>query len=294
MSIFFITIFSIISLIFILHFVGLPISRNIRKKRPVYKDRLFTLGKRFSVYSTSDKSLMLVKHRLSSWDYEDYYDTKPKSNMEVFTKDITVVIGGFSFCFKYSHKPFIENSEGKMMCYGLYSVDGEKWWGDIWWGHKIYQNPFRRNKFVGCWIYDFDKQELVNREKFKHYDYPLLVEQQNVMYVDKSGDTYPVGIIKWWVEERQWVMPFLKWLHIEKLFKPLTCVDLSFDTNTELGVKRGSWKGGVMGSSINLNREPELFESYMHVTRHNKELTPTLKKIFLERINSFMTTERRY
>ncbi|MCM1217985.1 MAG: hypothetical protein NC548_26160 [Lachnospiraceae bacterium] len=283
-----ITLFYFIIFIFVLHFVGLPLSKWLRtKSKKKYENNILN-SKRFRLYATSDKSLMLCyTHDTSYW--RDDEDAK-------YAKSIGLTFGGFNFSFYWSKDFLPDDKYDNDICkfYGFHTINNEKFWNCFWWGNKLYDNPFKNTYFLGCWLFDPNTCNLINQKGMEYKDYPLIHVSSNTSYTCKDGDKHDVNKITWWIEERIWIAPILHWLHIDYLF-PSVKVSLSFDSNTELGVKRGSWKGGVMGSDINLTNEPDLYNTYMNITRKgHAHLITKFKHDISQRIKYFLTQEKRY
>ena len=303
------TLITCVIVIFLIHFVGLYISKKIFEKRAEKQDfnntKLFK-GNRLFVYLTSDKSLMVSKHHYGELWMDDY-DTN-------YSRDICLTIGGFYFIWKYGSEdkayvnPDKYGDDDVTKYYGLYSTDSNIWWDSIWWGKHLYNNPFYMNKFLGCWLFDFNKAILVNAktvDKFsKEYDetipYPYIVEMEHVQYINKNNETQIVPYIAWTIEDRRWTAPILNLFGLGKFFYHQS-VDLTFDIQGRgenfggLGIEHDTYKGGVYGASIRLSDYPELLNMYNNITRRNRmDLVSQFKHEIFNLIENFMTNMKKY
>lgn len=277
------TILAIVSVIPILHFIALPITTYFRKKKGNYHRLIRT--KRCELSLTASKSLMVDfthEHKMN-------FDESP------FAKSIMITFGGLHFTYRYGHDFITDNinDDCKTRYYGFYSVDGEYFWNCIWWNH-LYENPYRPSNFLGCWYIDLNTGERINRKDCETTPIPY-VDITCPTYTDKNGDTYKVNKIDWCLVERRWSIPILEWLGLGKLYN-LMRLYLEFDTDTELGVKRGSWKGGVMGSDIRLDMEKsEIVDCYKQYLR-TKKIADLIKvsNLCKERIYKFMNYDKLY
>lgn len=288
------TIFSFIVGILIIHFIGLKISSVVRKK---WGTGLFR-NDMFNISADGQKDLMVVMNHYNKLWCEDF-DFK-------FTHAIDFIIGGFSFTFRYGHDYYEADPDGdndySSKYYGLYSVDGEYFWREFCWGIKRWDNPFKATKFLGCWVYDVYNYKMTPLNKLREYSddydpnikFPYLFVVKDTTYTDKAGETYPVEEIRWWLEERRWTTLFMSKIGLGRFFQ-LKRVDLAFESKTELGVKRDSWKGGVIGGDIWLNQYPELYKTYNLITEKDyRNLTNKFRLTLRELTNNFMSKDRKY
>lgn len=290
----------LIVFIFAFHFICLEI--NIRIRRNNIKKNLKTWSwesknRKFRIARICNHDLMITKTQYSFYDVDD--------DKRDYAKSISLEIGGFYISFKYS-KDFLMDihysDDSKSSHYGFYSIDGERFWRAIWIGDKLYYNIFTPEKFLGCWIYDIENNKLIDNELLDKYsdkynpniEFPYITILKNCEYTDKDQETYQVDEIRWWLEERRWTLPILYWLGLSKLYTKKV-IALSFDSDTELGIERGSWKGGVMGSCIKLNTdsERELYEDYIF-TRKYFGYKPLFHHKLKTRIADFMETDQLY
>ena len=241
------TILGIIMFIFIFHFISLPIVKRVRKHRNYIKDVLYK-SPRFTITMSGSHDLMITRHQYSKMWIEDYTDTK-------HSHDIMFWIGGLTFTFYYK-KDFLEgNVDDRMRAYGLYSVDGESFWNLFWWGNHTYSNPFKPNRIISKTVYDFDNLTPVNKKDIDSTDQmPCFQILTDKPFIDKDGVRQNVHEIKFWLEEMRWTLPILHWLHLDGIYQK-SYLFMDFESDTELGVGRHDWKGGVVGGSINITRD---------------------------------------
>ena len=299
------TIISFLALPFILHIIGWWISSAIKKKDKGWGKHF---GKHIEVSVTSDPSLMLSKYRYYKWYYEE-----EMIDSDMYSHNITLNIGGFRWRIKYGHNPidkeddyygdFCESSN-----YGFYSIDGEKFWRDIWWGNKIYNNPFTTTKFLGCQVLDVDNGKLIEKNKLMSYEksydpslkFPYVYEKKNCIYINKNCEKQVVPIIQFYYEMRSWTCPILYWLKLSWLYQ-LKRVELSFEISQDgsetfngIGVIKNDWKGGVYGSSVCINDYPDLYKMFILVSQGYMNNVSRFKNMTKEFIRSFMLYKRKY
>lgn len=287
-----------IAFMFAFHFLMLPISAEYRRrlKRKYYTDKFFDNG-RWSVYLTNEKSLLMSFNHYSKEGTEFLYDDSQ------FARCFHIVIGGLSIFFRYGHKflPYEPGKDDSTWYLGFYSVDGEKFWSNIWVGHRIYDNPFRHCKFQGCWIYDLDsnswipKDELDERTQYDHTQYPVALKLEKAEYVTKAGEHQTIDEIVFWIERRTWSSPIVKFLGLAKIWNK-TLIDVEFDIvkGEGIGKNRGEWKGGVYQSACIRSFEDEDFEIWMNrVEKHPHEVS-RFKRFLEYRITQWLETSRKY
>ena len=293
-------ILGIIISIFILHFVGLYISDIIRKK---YRSKFgYKIGNRITIDVTCEKSLMVSTYHNTTYDYDD--DTNE------FAHDITLTIGGFYIRFRYGKDFYVPEhyiEEGKVRYYGLYSIDSEKFWRSIWWGKHLYDNPFACVKFVGCRYMNMDTGKWVNRDTIEDcYNIKppyVVLEEKDTTYINKNNVEQYVPLITWHLEKMVWCVPFLKWIGLSKLYQRKK-YDLEFSisqngSKTFNGIGcdgyegSNSWKGGVYGASIQLNKYPEILHN-MKYANSNIQYLNKFKLNLLDLIDYFMKEEKKY
>ena len=298
------TIFSCIVSIFIIHFVGLGISSAIRKKN---KGWGIKLGKHVEVSITSEPSLIVHYYHYYKWYIEEEsYDNK------MFAKNLNIIIGGFSINIRYGHEGVADSDESygdfcNSKSWGLYSIDGEKFWRDFWWGKKIYDNPFAPTKFLGGWILDVANGELINRkflDKFEkeynpNFKFPYVYEKENDIYVNKNCEKQIVPFIHFWYEMRAWTLPILYWLKLSWLYQ-MKRVDLDFNIESigtpfnGIGANADSdWKGGVYGTGIKIDSS-EMLNMFNSIANGNMYSVSRFNSCTNGIIYDFMRLQHKY
>lgn len=299
-------ILSIIIGIFIIHFIGLWVSSKIYHKKRGWG---FKLGNRFELHVTSEKSLMIDFTRYYKW-----YVDEESIDTNMYSHNIHLTIGGFKFIWKYGNNPIDKpddyyNDFCDTKYYGLYSVDGEIFWNDIWWGNHLYNNPFACNKFLGCYVLDIDNGKLINKNILIDYNkeynpnikFPYVYEKENDTYVNKNGIKQHVPEIKFYYEKRSWCPPILYYLKLSWLYIK-NRVDLEFECSNNgdktfdgIGVKaNNSWKGGVYGSSIQINKYPELYNMFNKISVGQLNELSRFKYMTNNLIKDFMLYQKKY
>ena len=286
-------ILGIILFPFIFHFVSLMITIPIKRKRNNWKDVLFRT-KRFEGHLTFDKSMMLSHHHYSEMYFEDYSDG-------VYTKEICLTIGGLYLVYKYGFEfAYVKNDDSKSKYFGFYSVDGEWIWRTFWSKH-LHDNPLLPQKHIGTYDFDMDTNRMIDSNVFRSYskqynpdmERPYVSILKDTIYVNKMGELQNMNEIKFWITEMRYTLPLLHALHLDKLYQK-TYVHLNFDSDTGLGVESGSWKGGVLGSAMNLTLHyPELLKLYKKY-RRGKCTKEQFQLGLNKRISDFMTTDKEY
>lgn len=282
------TILTIIALIFVFHFIGIHINKSFG----------FKIGKHITIQRTFDKSLMVSTYHATSYEYDE-----PEKE---YAKNISLTIGRFWIQFKYGHNFIIPThyiEEGKMKNYGLYCIDDETFWRSFWWGTHLYDNPFAPSYFLGCWYMNMDNGKWVNRNDIEDYynlKSPYIVlEEKNVTYVNKNGTEQNVPLITWHIEKRSWCPAILKRIGLSKLYQK-THIDLEFVISQNgdkqfngIGVIYNDFKGGVYGSSIQLNNYPTVLHNMKYIHKNVYYLN-VFKHNLLELIEYFMKQEKKY
>lgn len=291
----------LILLPFLLHFALIPIvGKYIDKKKEEYKywnNRVYK-GDRFQIFLTKSRDLMLAFHHY--YNELNYDDDK-----RTYAKELVVHFGGFHIFWKYGHEfldPTKWSEDSKTKYYGLYCIDG--WhggWDNIWWGTHIYDLPWRRCRHSGTFIWDKNKNQLLNQYELK--EAPLFKVMKNTIYINKIGNAQLVPKIEWTLVERNWESPMLRWIGIAKWVKK-KIVYLEFDCSNDgnkdfngIGVIKNEWKGGTYGSAIRIekNSEPEIWKLYKSVViRKNERRLQRFKNILENRITRFMLTDGQY
>jgi hypothetical protein len=279
-------ILAILILPYILHFLGLEISEYYRKK---YNDR--ELVKEFKNYRGyigfyNNPSLMIYYTH-----HGVYTDCK-------WAHKILIYFGGCVLCWQWGND-FNENTgldyASISYSWGWDSINGEKWWTDFRWRNRTFSNPFKATHYDNSWIIDFNNKTLVEKRQLDDInDYPLVDVRLNTTYRMKNDTVQDVSRIRWWIEQWEWSVPFLNKIGLGNYCKKIN-VDLEFQSDTELGVNRDSWKGGVMGATVRISDEPELLKLYLDIVKHQKlEKIPLLRTAIKNRIDYFMNEEKKY
>jgi hypothetical protein len=201
---------------------------------------------------------------------------------------------GLCFVYKWGHKG-IDAEYSYELQYGLYSFDNKKWWDTIWFGKHMYNNPFRPMHFSGCYYYDKINGKLIKRtEQFEFEKIPFVRKDTDTYYNSANGEKQSVNRILWYIEERRWEVGALHYIGLGKLFRKVS-VDLTFDTDSALGTNRDTWKGGVMGASINLNNDhKKAYKLYKEALKyHGFEVLQFNQEIDII-IDNFMYNDRKY
>lgn len=84
----------------------------------------------------------------------------------------------------------------------------------------------------------------------------LWKKTQPYHYILKSGEIQTVDAT-YIVEEREWKLKYFKWLPIKRVSRS---IEVSF--SEEVGEERGSWKGGVTGTSEEMKKVDIFFREY--------------------------------
>lgn len=294
------TILGIIVSVLLIHFIGLYVSDYIRKH---YRSKFgYKIGKRITIDITSEKSIMVSTYHNTCYNYDD--DTNE------YAHDITFTIGGFYIRYRYGKDFYVPEhyiEDGKSRYYGLYSIDGERWWRAIWWGKHLYDNPFTCGYFLGCWYMNMDNGEWVNQNDIEDY-YNIkapfvLLEEKDTVYVNKNNVEQHVPLITWHIEKRLWCPAILKWIGLSKLYrKNRTDLEFSISQNGDehfngIGVNGyegyNTWKGGVYGAGIQLNNYSELYKQ-INLANKNVYYLNIFKLNALNLIENFMKNEKKY
>lgn len=290
-----------VSLIFIFHFVSMRVVKHVRRSRKYWNDEIFknwnirVLKGRFELYLTPSTSIMITKSRYHKLNYDD--------EIRKYSHSITLEIGGLWLRYEYGHNFLTDEnwSEGeRTKYYGLYSIDGELFWKSIWWGTKLYDNPFRRMKHLSTCIWNMSSNEMISKRTFdkfsdeydKDQEFPYISVLTDTTYVDKLGKSSHVKEIKFWIEEIKWTW-YLFHRHILKCWAKTRCY-LEFET-TGIGVGKNDWKGQTTASSINITNEKELYRQYKKTRKNPSESNKRVLNVMMQnRIRNFMLIEKRF
>lgn len=291
LSILFVLMFPILLL---LHWIFYPITQHVLKHRRIkYGDIKLYSGKHVKILLDNRYDLMLTT---------DHFYEKYKFDNE-YAHNIILHIGGLYISCKYGHDFIVDKNpeeESTTHYYGLYCVDSPVWtWDTWWWGTHLYNLPWLRMEHIGTFDYDMSNNTLVKYE-FKPGcncdEHPYARIMKNCVYHDKNGGVQEINEIKWKLTERRYTSKLLQWLGLGNMF-PKRYIDLEFDSDSEMGVRTGSWKGGVMGGGIKIDKktEPRIWELYIDGVKHGDERVLKLLKTRIDmRIDFFMTKERKY
>lgn len=268
-----------------LHFICLPISSYFRKKKK-FPNNKFMSGKHVDMYLTSSRDLMFHIDHFTK-DYSDDYEDN-------FARQIVINFGGMSIFIKFGHS-YLQvkdplQDETKTFYFGFYSMNGEYFWDEFWFGTHLYQNPFKPNLFLKSTVFDPSSLKMIPYDWDNH---PSVRKLNDISYTDKNNQTSLVKNIDFFIVQRHYTLPLLKFLHLSKLYTK-TYTDLEFDSSG-LGVDQG-WKGQVMGSSIKLDdpNEHELLYLLDKIIRGNIGYFPIFNVKLDERITKFLTTDKKY
>lgn len=277
--------------ILILHFVSFYVVNHMFKK---YKWETIIKGKRFRFYLNGQPNIMLSRYHNTKYDVED--------DDEKFAHRDLLEFGGMMFSFSHG-KDFLEPTnpycEGKSKYYGLYSVDGEKFWRSFWWGTHLYDNPFIRQKCTGVYLFDPYTMEFIDKHEMEDSPEKMKIPYVEVIrddvYYDKRGGQQPIREMNWWYEEYRYESAFLRRLGIGDMFQKRR-VYLEFDSSTGLGSEWDTWKGGVYASAIPVRKdtEPELFRLYKRVVAGHFNAILKFETRTKERILQFIHQDRKY
>lgn len=271
------TIF-IVSL-FGLHFISLSITKFLKKRIPSKRHVLFS-NKRFRLYMSGYPNMMI--------DFEHYSSNSIYDYDRNFSHGICIEYGGFNFWIFYGHD-FLNDtfSDERSIYYGLYSLDSEWFWQNIWWGNHLYNNPFLRISHIGDWVYDINNKRLIE------YDYdniPFITCLKDTNYTCKDNSVMKVDKIKFYICESRFTFPILKKLKItNRFFKRIHYIDF---IATGVGVEE-NWKGNVTHSSIKFDKSLE--KAFRHVLKNpNIHTSFIFTEMVKERINRFMNEDKKY
>ena len=265
----------VLVIFFCVHFISFFFVRKI-KKNPYdeYRKEIFRHNDFFIegvLYGTPD---IMVTIRKSGFKHSK----------------IWIIYGGFSIEFNY--KTDDVSGRTKIKHYGLYSVDGELFWEEFWWGEEIYMNPFRLNTKLYDMVIDIKNRKKYETKYIVPYESPYVWKLQDTVYINKNGEHQPVHEITFWVEETMWVVPFLHFLHLDKLYN-WRRVAIWFDTNEGLGTDRDTWDGGVCGAMIDINDEKSFVKAYDKYM--SGQMTRSqFRQILNGHVHHFMKEERKF
>ena len=255
-------------------------------------DRLYKLKK--LTYPKWKWKLFIFKERLKK--------VKNKlSNKKVYHKrwfEFSTGWSGFAFAYQeagYDSRPHIQiylfwghlfiytSQKRKEYIKGKFDERDERKWGItyysdgnsfiVYYGHKnkfIYMpwaKDWHRSSLLmkdGTWVHEyrgnrknFWDDDLWDNKKFKEI-YPYT-------YRLKSGKNQNVDATIC-VEEREWIMKFLKWT---KLFNTTRkTIDVTF--SSEIGERSGSWKGGVIGCGYEIMPNETPYDTLKRMERERK------------------------
>jgi hypothetical protein len=275
----------IIVLIFVIHFIGLYISYRVRKE---YNYNEYNYYKRTNKYEYG-----FIKYPNIMFCYTHKTNNSISIYNYDYAKSIMIQYAGLCFVYKWGHKG-IDAEYSYELQYGLYSFDNKKWWDTILFGKHMYDNPFRPMHFTGCYYYNVDNNQLIKRtDRYDYEKIPFVRIDTSIFYNSANGEQQPVNKIRWYIEERRWEVAALHYIGLGRLFRKIS-VDLTFDSDSELGAKRGSWKGGVMGASINLNEHKTAYKLYKNALCYGGMELVLFKQMVNEIIDNFMYDERKY
>lgn len=182
-----------------------------------------------------------------SYESCGYFDPRPRISLDLILFSLTLI-----FPFRTGNPHECDSPK-----WGL-SVHNNTVWiyrggkgndhgGNKWWTWDI---PFLTKEWVrtsillndGTWEHERpgDKKEFYNdewkkRQQFWNYDYTDSYD----------GEIIPTTI---YVEEREWRPKWLKWTSLFAYVR--TSIDIHF--SKEVGRKKGSWKGGVLGCGYDI------------------------------------------
>lgn len=279
--------------VIILHFVSFYVVNHMFRK---YKHETLVKGKRFRFYLNGQPNIMLSRYHNTLYDVDDYDDDEKFARRDLFE------FGGMMFSFSHgkdfldAHDPYCE---GKVKYYGLYSIDGEKFWRSFWWGSHLHDNPFIRQKCMGVYLFDAFKMKFIDKRVMDdapvRVKIPYVSTIKNDVYHDKRGGQQPIKEMNWWYEEYRYESAFLRWLGIGHMFQKHK-VYLEFDSSMGLGSDWDSWKGGVYAAGIPIRKdtEPELFGLYKRVSAGNMDAMSRFHVRTKERIYKFIHDDHKY
>jgi len=122
--------------------------------------------------------------------------------------------------------------------------------------HKMCSLPWMHNEFDGQWLLNIDGTEFLKIKDgtidldASPWDYPGH-ERVDFEFVDSHDSEIIIGTAR--MERRVWTRgtSWCSWM--KYFFDPIVHTDMAIDFNKEVGPEKGSWKGGIVGMSINLN-----------------------------------------
>jgi hypothetical protein len=204
------------------------------------------------------KSKYFVFYWTNSFDisYEvcGYYDSRPRINLDLIFFSLAIIL------------PF-RNEKWANECispkYGI-SIHSNTFWiyrggkgnmngGNKWWTWYI---PFITKEWVRTSILlndgSWENETKGNRKDFYKDEWKEKQKCWEYNYTDSyDGKVVPTKI---YVDEREWRPKWLTWTSL--FAKKIRTIDIHF--SEEVGSRKGSWKGGVLGCGYNLlpNEEP--------------------------------------
>ena len=188
-----------------------------------------------------------------SFELCGYFDNRPRINFDLFFFNLTIILPFRNKWIDECDSPkwgiAIHNNTIWIYRGGKGNLSG----GNKWWTWSI---PFVTKDWIRTSILlkddSWGHETKGNRKGFYNDEWKEKQKSWSYNFTDNyDGEIIPTTI---YVEEREWRPKWLKWT---KLF---AIIDRSIDIHfsKECGKEKGSWKGGVIGSSYKIlpNEEP--------------------------------------
>lgn len=172
---------------------------------------------------------------------------KLKIQLTQFDSEFYLILFGLFIPLPCLNKYATDAGFGDEPQWGFYHMEREMW---FWWGrhyyvlrypwdyvhvrHSVMRVDGAMVPFVGSWERKDPDERHIESHPFR---YTLL----NGTVQDRVTTVY--------VEEREWVWRWFKWLGFPRKIRR----SLNIDFNDEVGERTGSWKGGVLGTACDIH-----------------------------------------
>jgi hypothetical protein len=177
--------------------------------------------------------------------------------------------------------------------FGFYSIDGEFPVNIIYQcGQKshIKETPLCY-VFEGHTIFDFsDNKWFGGTDSYKMTEKELkrflLVEKEPMIYINKNNKEQKTEVSAY-ISKRTWRRKIFRWLRIPVFLRR---VDLELEFTEDIGIEKGTWKGGVMACSVKLPKEAYKNLDGINFEEEHYSCIETIKDI----LDRFMHADKKY
>jgi hypothetical protein len=213
---------------------------------------LFTI---FRISFSHQTFIIVMKPWLKSYKRLVRYKSRQIPDAPTIENSIHVPIG------PVIEKSYIEEIKRE---YG-FSLHEEMWFFQLFWGPQENNWPSDIGWYYSCFIPWLDRRHIrvsfydTNGNHFytvpdneSMYDYMPKKNncpKKNFSFIDFDGEEISASTI---IEEREWQRGtgWFKWLSL--FYRPIIHRSLDIEFSKETGEKKGSWKGGIVGHSIEM------------------------------------------